>query len=284
MEKLLQVRSLSVRYRSAEAETHQAVAGISFDVAAGEVVGLMGESGCGKSTTALALLGLLDKRNCVLSGSVQFAGQHLLSASMDECSLQKIRGAHISLVSQEPGIALSPVLRVGDQIAEVLRAHRDWSAKRCRAEAKQWLGHVGLIPTNRFYSAFAHQLSGGQLQRVVLAQALACRPELVIADEPTASLDARNQAEFLALLRDLKAELGISVLLISHAPEIQATLADRILVMHAGRLVEEGTFGDLYRNASHPYTQALLRRVPQAGVATDDIRQGEAAATELLAR
>jgi ABC-type glutathione transport system ATPase component len=284
MEKLLQVRSLSVRYRSGEAEPHQAVAGISFEVAAGEVVGLMGESGCGKSTTALALLRLLDQRNCVVSGSVQFRGRELLSASMDERSLQKIRGAHISLVSQEPGIALSPVLRVGDQIAEVLRAHKDMSSKQCRAEAKQWLGRVGLVPTNRFYSAFAHQLSGGQLQRVVLAQALACQPELVIADEPTASLDARNQAEFLAVLRDLKSQLGISVLLISHAPEIQAALADRILVMHAGRLVEEGTFGDLYRNASHPHTQALLRRSPQTGVTTDHTRQGKSASQELLAR
>ena len=284
MEKLLQVRSLSVRFRSADAETDQAVAGISFDIAAGQVVGLMGESGCGKSTTSLALLGLLDQRICVVSGSVQFRGQELLSSSMDEGTLQKIRGAHISLVSQEPGIALSPVLRVGDQIAEVLRAHRNWSTKQCRAEAKQWLARVGLVPTHRFYSAFAHQLSGGQLQRVVLAQALACQPELVIADEPTASLDARNQAEFLALLRDLKAQLGISVLLISHAPEIQAALADRILVMHAGHLVEEGTFGELYRNAAHPHTQALLRRTPPARVASDDIRQSETAAQELLAR
>jgi peptide/nickel transport system ATP-binding protein len=283
MEKLLQVRSLSVRYRSAERETRQAVAGISFDIAAAEVVGLMGESGCGKSTIALALLGLLDQRIGVVSGSVQFRGQELLSASMDERWLQRIRGAHISLVSQEPGIALSPVLRVGDQIAEVLRAHENWSAKHCRAEAKEWLARVGLVPTKRFYSAFAHQLSGGQLQRVVLAQALACQPELVIADEPTASLDARNQAEFLALLRDLKAQLGISVLLISHAPEIQASLADRILVMHAGRLVEEGTFGELYRNASHAHTQALLRRTSPAGVTADDMGQNESAAQELLA-
>ncbi len=280
MEKLLQVRNLSVRYRPGEAETHEAVAEISFDITPGEVVGLMGESGCGKSTTALALLGLLDKKNCAVNGSVQFRGQELLS--MDERSLEKIRGADISLISQEPGIALSPVLRVGDQIAEVLRAHRNWSAKQCRAEAESWLARVGLAPTNRFYSAFAHQLSGGQLQRVVLAQALVCQPELVIADEPTASLDARHQAQFLALLRTLKAQLGISVLLISHSPEIQAALADRILMINAGRIVEQGSFGELYRDASHPYTQALLRRDSQAEKI--DARMRKAVTQELLVR
>jgi ABC-type glutathione transport system ATPase component len=280
MEELLQVRHLSVQYRPGEAEKHEAVAGISFNVAPGEVVGLMGESGCGKSTTALALLGLLDERNCAVSGSVKLRGQELLS--MDEHSLEKIRGAHISLVSQEPGIALSPVLCVGDQVAEVLRAHRNWSGKQYRPEAESWLARVGLAPTNRFYSAFAHQLSGGQLQRVVLAQALACQPELVIADEPTASLDARNQAEFLALLQNLKEQLGISVLLISHSPEIQVALADRVLVMNAGRIVEEGTFGDLYQNASHPYTQALLRRGSQADKI--DAHKNKTVAQELLVR
>jgi ABC-type glutathione transport system ATPase component len=263
MAKLLQVRNLSVRFRSDKAETPEAVAGVSFDIAPGEVVGLMGESGCGKSTTALALLGLLGEEDSVVGGSVRFRRQELLS--MDERSLEKIRGAQISLVSQEPGVALSPVLRVGDQIVEVLRAHEKCSRKQCRTESESWLARVGLVPTNRFYSAFAHQLSGGQLQRVVLAQALACGPELIIADEPTAALDAVNQAEFLALLRNLKMELGISVLLISHAPEIQAALADRVLVMNAGRIVDQGSFGDLYRNPSHPCTRALLRPSPQPG-------------------
>lgn len=280
MEKLLQVRDLSVRYRPNEANVHDAVAGISFDVAPGEVVGIMGESGCGKSTTALALVRLLDERNCAVGGSVQFRGQELLS--MDERSLQRIRGARISLVSQDPGTALSPVLRVGEQIAEVLRAHRNWTGKQRRAEAESSLAGVGLVPTTRFYSAFPHQLSGGQLQRAVLAQALACQPELVIADEPTASLDARNQAEFLVLLRSLKAQLGISVLLISHSPEIQALLADRVLVMNAGRIVEEGSFGDLYRSASHPYTQALLRRGLQAD--KNDTPHTKAVAQEAIAR
>ena len=231
--------------------------GVSFNIAAGEVVGLMGESGSGKTTVALALLRLLPQEGVEICGSAAFCGQELLTS--DERSLQKIRGAKISLVSQEPGIALSPVLRVGDQITEVLHAHRDWSLKRCRAVAESWLARVGLAPTKRFFSAYPHQLSGGELQRVVLAQALACEPTLLIADEPTASLDARNQAGFLALLRNLKEQVGISIFLISHTPEIQANLADRLVLIKEGRVVEQGSFAQLYRNPSCSYTRAMLR-------------------------
>ncbi len=263
MKSLLQVRDLTVRYRPAHSNEHQAISGVSFDIGRGEVLGVMGESGCGKTSVALALLGLLPKQT-VVSGHVDFMGQDVLA--MEERRFSKIRGAQISLVSQEPGIALSPVLRVGDQIAEVVRAHRGWRWNRCRAEAESMLAHVGLGGRNRIYSAYPNQLSGGQCQRIVLAQALVCRPALVIADEPTASLDARSQSEFLSLLRQMKDELHVSLLLISHNPETQASLADRLMVMANGRVVEEGRFAELYKHPSHSCTRSMLSRNPGAQV------------------
>lgn len=263
MNTTLQVRNLHVRHRAEDAPPFQAVAGVSFDIAAGETVGLMGESGSGKSTIALSLLGLLPPQTAEISGSILFQGWDL--TWMPELEFQKIRGASISLVSQEPEIALSPVMRVGEQVAEVFRAHFDWPAKKYRAEAEAILDRVGLTETNRIFAAYPHQLSGGQRQRVVLAQALACGPALVIADEPTASLDAVSQSEFIELLRDLKREMQLSLLLISHTPEIQASLADRVLAMKAGRIVEEGSFAQLYRKPSHPYTRSLLRAAGHDG-------------------
>jgi peptide/nickel transport system ATP-binding protein len=263
MNTTLQVRNLNVRYRPDDAPPFQAVAGVSFDIAAGETVGLMGESGSGKSTIALSLLGLLPPQTTEVSGSILFQGWDL--TWMPELEFQKIRGASISLVSQEPEIALSPVMRVGEQVAEVFRAHHYWPAKKYRIEAEAILDRVGLTETNRIFAAYPHQLSGGQRQRVVLAQALACGPALVIADEPTASLDAVSQSEFIELLRDLKREMQLSLLLISHTPEIQASLADRVLVMKAGRIVEEGSFAQLYRKPSHPYTRSLLRAAGHDG-------------------
>ena len=243
MSALFQVRNLSVKFPAGRAAAHTAVDNVSFDVDAAEIVGLMGESGCGKTTLSLAMLGLLAKEQAAVSGSVMFRGRELLG--LDERSLAKVRGAKISLVSQEPGIALSPVMRAGDQIAEVLHAHKKWDWAQCRVEARSWLARVGLLPIDRIYASYPHQLSGGQLQRVVLAQALACEPEIVIADEPTASLDALTQSSFLALLRELKSQLGISVLLISHSGQVQASLADRVLVMKEGRIVEEGRFSGI---------------------------------------
>jgi ABC-type glutathione transport system ATPase component len=258
MENLLQVRDLTVRYHPARGHELPAVAGVNFDIAPGEVVGLMGESGCGKTSIAMALLGLLPPDRAAVSGSVRLHGQELLA--MKEDGLEKIRGAGISMVHQEPAIALNPVMPVGDQIAEVIHAHRNWSWKCCRAEAGLLIAQAGLPHTDRIYSSYPHQLSGGQRQRVLLAQALACKPQLVIADEPTAALDACNQAGFLALLRQLKQQQQISFLLISHTAEIQASLADRLLVMSEGRIVEQGRFKQLYASPSHPCTKAMLRR------------------------
>ncbi len=256
MEKLLQVRDLTIDYCSAELRTHRAVAGASFDIAPGEVVGLMGESGCGKTSIALALLNVLPKDRTRVTGSILFRGQELLT--MRETPLRKIRGAALSIIFQEPEAALSPVMRVGNQIAEVIHAHRGWSWKRCRDEAASAIAAVGLPATERIYLAYPHQLSGGQRQRIVLAQALACEPALVIADEPTASLDAQSQADFLDLLRNLKSESNVSVLLISHSPEVQASLADRLLVMQSGKIAEDTAFANLNRHPSHAGTRTVL--------------------------
>jgi len=263
----LQIKDLSIRYRSAESTERQAVDAVSFNIAPGEVLGVMGESGCGKTSIALAMLGLLSKDRTHISGSIVFRGQNLVA--MEERSLQRIRGAEISMVYQEPGIALSPFMPVGRQIAEVVHAHRDWGWKQCRSEARSMLTRVGLPSTDRIVSAYPHQLSGGQLQRVVLAQALVCRPAVLIADEPTAALDARSQADFVALLRELNQQLNVSILLISHTPEIQASLADRVLVMKDGQIIEQGRFEDLYWKSSHPYTSTLLRRNSAAGTGAE---------------
>jgi ABC-type glutathione transport system ATPase component len=263
MEALLRVDNLSVSYRARDGRETTAVRGVGFQVAPGETVGLMGESGCGKSSVARAIVGLLEKDRATISGSASYRGENLMG--MAERTLEKLRGAAIALIDQEPGISLCPVMRVGAQIAEVVHAHKKWSWEKCREEAHSILARVGLEPTHRIFAAYPHQLSGGQLQRVVLAQALVCGPALVIADEPTASLDAQSQADFIALLGDLKQRLRMSLLLISHTPEIQASLADRLIMMRDGSVVEDGRFERLYGNPVDPYTAAMLRRRPAIG-------------------
>ncbi len=271
---LLQVRGLTVRYRT-KSEPVAAVRDISFHIAPGETLGLMGESGCGKSSIALALMGLLPAGSQV-SGSVLFRGVELLELGARE--LREIRGAAVSIVYQEPEIALSPVMRVGDQIAEVIRAHRPESWKRCRSDARAVLDRVGLAQVERIYNAYPHQLSGGQRQRIVIAQALACSPALLIADEPTAHLDVHSQSELLGLLEALKRESGISMLLISHTPEVQARMADRLLIMQAGRIVDQCPAGEISSYSGHAYTRAML------GVAQPDQDDPERVPEELAAR
>jgi ABC-type glutathione transport system ATPase component len=267
MQVLLRVQDLNIAYRGARLSRHHAVQNVNFEIAEGEVLGLMGESGCGKTSIALASLGLLAEEQADVWGSIQFRGEELLTK--DRRALRAIRGAGISLGFQEPELALSPLMNVRDQVAEVIHAHNDGKWKRCRAEAEMALQLVGLADSQRIFSAYPHQLSGGQRQRVVLAQALACKPALLIADEPAASLDARSQGEILALLRKLQRELRISILLISHAPEVQATLADRLMVMANGRIVEQGTFEQLYLNPAHDCTRAMLRSPGPASVAQE---------------
>ncbi len=250
---LFQVRDLVVQYKAGETP---AVDGVSFEIAPGEAVGLLGESGCGKTTTALALIRMLPPAARLVRGSIQFRGRELLA--LQEPELEKIRGAEISVIFQEPATALNPVMRVGDQVAEVVRAHRPWSRRVCRAEAESLLAEVCLGDVSRIYAAYPHQLSGGQRQRIAIAQAVACKPPLLIADEPTAALDAKVQAEILDLLKDLQQRRNMALLLISHNPGVLARMADRLLVMQAGKIVEQGPVSEVCRNPQHPYTQALL--------------------------
>jgi len=232
------------------------VSGVSFEIALGEVLGVLGESGCGKTTTALAILAILPKTACVAGGSIRFRGRDLFSLS--ERELQKVRGSEISMIFQEPAMMLSPVKRAGDQVAEVIRAHSTKTWHECRTEALSRLTEVGFESAARVYASYSHQLSGGERQRVVIAQALACRPALVIADEPTASLDLTTQTEILDLLKDLKKRLGIALLVISHDSGVLAKLATRVMVMRRGEIVEEGALEQVFRLPRNAYTYSLL--------------------------
>ena len=252
---MLHCQRLTVNYASV---TKPALCEIDFEIAPGEVVGILGESGCGKSTLALSVLGLLPA-NARVEGSILFHEQNLLQLS--ESRLTTIRGAQISLIHQEPGLSFSPVMRVGEQIAEVLRAHRSMKRTVREQECKAMLPGVQLGDVDRIYDAYPHQLSGGELHRVAIAQALICRPELVICDEPTSSLDVTIQAEILSLLRELKRKLGMAMIFITHNPALLAGFADRVLVMYDGRIVEQGRVAQVFRRPLHAYTNELLQLV-----------------------
>ena len=257
---LLRCQRLTVNYASA---TKPALCEIDFEMGPGEVVGILGESGCGKSTLALSILGLLPATARV-EGSIRFHDQDLVCLS--ESRLQTIRGAQISLIHQEPGLSLSPVIRVGEQISEVLRAHRAVKRTLREQECKSMLCEVQLGDIDRIYNAYPHQLSGGELHRVAIAQSLICRPELVICDEPTSSLDVTIQAEILNLLRELKRKFGMAMIFITHNPALLAGFADRVLVIYEGRIVEEGRVSQVFRRPLHSYTNELLRLVtPEEG-------------------
>ncbi len=260
MRAMLQVQDLTVTYRTSAGTQIQAVAGVTFTIKPGEALGVLGESGCGKTSVALSLIRLIPASSGSVRGRILFKGMEL--QDLCERDLGKVRGAEISLIFQEPSIALNPVMRVGEQIVEVLRAHRRWGRRRCREEAESMLEQVRLPVSSGLFDAYPHELSGGQRQRVLIAQALVCHPSLVIADEPTTGLDTQTQAEILALLRDLKERSQTSFLFISHHPGVLAGLADRLLVMYAGKIVEEGTLQETYATPLHPYTQGLLRSLP----------------------
>jgi peptide/nickel transport system ATP-binding protein len=239
----------------------KAVDGVSFTLATGETVALVGESGCGKSVTALSLMRLVAPPGAIVGGSVRFADQELLTLPLAE--MRALRGNRISMIFQEPMTSLNPVLQAGFQIAEGLRLHRGMTKTDARDEAVRLLTQVGIPAGAERYHAYPHQLSGGMKQRVMIAMALACQPQLLIADEPTTALDVTIQAQILELIDRLKEETGMSLLLITHDLGIVAERAARTVIMYAGRVIEYAPTPLLFGDPRHPYTQGLLSSLPQ---------------------
>ncbi|MGB0050416.1 MAG: ABC transporter ATP-binding protein [Terriglobales bacterium] len=269
-EHFAQVRDLAIAYSSENGDSVRALDGINIDIRTGEVVGILGESGCGKSTLASALLRLLAPNATCASGTILIGGRDLMG--LPEKELRSIRGRLISLIPQDPALALNPVMAAGSQIGEVLRAHLPLNARQRRTQVMELLREVGFDSPDEIYSAYPHQLSGGQRQRIAIAQAVACGPALLIADEPTSKLDATLQSEIIALLLKIRRQHGTAILAISHDPASFAGFADRIAVMYAGRFVEVGSSAQIFGRPLHPYTQALIRIAMHCVIAAANAR------------
>ena len=257
---LLSVSNLTTAFATSQGEI-SAVEDVSFSLDEGEILGIVGESGSGKSVTALTIMGLLPQPPArVAAGEVRFAGEVLTKLS--DSRMQRIRGPGIAMVFQEPMTSLNPVFTIGDQVMETIRAHERLSQRALYARALEMLEKVGIPSAARRMADYPHQLSGGQRQRVMLAIALACRPRLLIADEPTTALDVTIQAQILDLMMDLRDEFGMAIIIITHNMGVVAETADRVLVMYAGRIVEEAPVARLFDRPLHPYTRGLLECVP----------------------
>jgi peptide/nickel transport system ATP-binding protein len=259
---LLEVENLQTHFRTPDG-VNRAVDGVSFRMEEGETLALVGESGCGKSVTANSILRLIPEPPGKIAGSIRFNGVELLALS--DRAMRDIRGNDISMIFQEPMTSLNPVLTVGRQLGETLRLHQGLDKPAAEARAIEMLHLVGIPEARRRVREYPHQLSGGMRQRVMIAMALACNPKLLIADEPTTALDVTIQAQILDLMRDLKARVAAAILLITHDLGVVAEVAERVMVMYAGRKVEEAPVRQLFRTPRHPYTQGLLGAVPKLG-------------------
>ena len=259
---LLEIENLQTHFRTPDG-VNRAVDGVSFTVEAGETVAIVGESGCGKSVTASSILRLIPEPPGKIKGSIRFEGVDLLK--LDERAMRDIRGNQISMVFQEPMTSLNPVLTVGRQIGETLRLHQGLGRDAAERRAVEMLRLVGIAEPERRAREYPHQLSGGMRQRVMIAIALACNPKLLIADEPTTALDVTIQAQILDLMSELKQRVGAAIILITHDLGVVAEIAERVLVMYAGRKVEEAPVGELFHSPRHPYTQGLLGALPKLG-------------------
>jgi oligopeptide/dipeptide ABC transporter ATP-binding protein len=257
---LLAVDDLRVHFWTGGGTVH-AVNGISFDIGPGETLGIVGESGCGKSVTALALLGLLPRAGRVRSGSAHFDGRDLLQ--LKQRALRRVRGRQIAMIFQDPMTSLNPVLTIGRQLREPLETHFGMNRKAATARAAELLDRVGIPSPDARISDYPHQFSGGMRQRAMIAMALACRPKLMIADEPTTALDVTIQAQILALLRELVAEERTALILITHDLGVVAGMCERVNVMYAGMFMETGSADQLFSSPRHPYTLGLLQSVPR---------------------
>ena len=261
-EKILEVRQLATSFHT-ERGWQQAIDGVSFDVYQGEILGIVGESGCGKSVTSQSIMRLYDERRLVrYSGTVKLEGQSLLDIPFHK--MQDIRGSRVSMIFQDALSSLNPVLTICDQISEPLRIHQHLSKKAAREKALEMLRLVGIPAPEKRLDQYPHELSGGMRQRVMIAIALACRPHLLIADEPTTALDVTIQAQIMDLLVELKDKINTAIILITHDLGVVAGIADRVAVMYAGKVVETGTTAQIFYEHKHPYTEALLRSLPSA--------------------
>jgi ABC-type dipeptide/oligopeptide/nickel transport system ATPase component len=261
---LLRVRDLSVTFRSGGVES-TASTGVSFDLAEGEILAVVGESGSGKSVSSLALTRLLPPEPaCRVAGSAVLEGKELVG--LPEAELTKVRGGKIAYIFQEPGTSMNPVYTVGFQIAEAIRTHRPGLAREgVRAEVESALDAVGIREPARVADSYPHELSGGMLQRAMIAMALACQPRLLVADEPTTALDVTIQKQIMELLARIRRERGMSILLITHNFGIVANMADNVLVMHRGKVVEQGPVAQVMARPEHPYTRGLISCIPRLG-------------------
>jgi len=258
---ILEIRNLTVVYPSG-ASPQIALDGVSLTVAEGETVGIAGESGAGKTTLALAVLNLLRFYGATVRGQVLFRGTDL--SALPERKLRSLRGNRIAMVFQNAIGSLDPLCRIGDQISEVIQAHQNWDRARVKARVAEVLSDVCLPATESFLRSYPHQLSGGMAQRVLIAMALANNPDLLIADEPTSSLDVTTQAELLDLLRQLRRQYGMAILFISHDLHVLSTVADRLVIMKEGRILETGPTLELLTSPAHPYTRRLISALPRA--------------------
>ena len=267
-ETLLEIRGLKTHFDTREGVV-KAVDGVDIHVDRGEVLGVVGESGCGKSVMSFSIMDLVPKPGKVVAGTITFDGRNL--ADMSPKEVRALRGEHMSMIFQQPGSALNPVQRSGVQIREVFKLHRDWSKNVEQEKAIESLASVGIPDPESRAKAYPHELSGGMAQRVMIAMALSCEPELLIADEPTTALDVTIQAQILDLIRDLQENSNTAVLLITHDLGVIAEMADRVAVMYAGQIVEETDVSTLFKDPLHPYSQGLLASIPVLGAPTDTL-------------
>jgi len=262
MAPVLEVQDLSVSYRRAGDIPQPALAGVSFELMQGEILGVLGESGSGKSTLAMTLLRLLAPNANVTKGAVLFEGKDLLQSNSEE--LRKVRGRRIALIFQEPVLALHPTMRAGEQVRQLLLAHNSVPQLSLNEEVRQIFDKIFLQDAERILRSYPHQLSGGQRQRVLIAQAIACNPSVIIADESTASLDPTITMEILGLFQRLKTQLNLAMIFITHNPALLAGFADRVMILYGGRVAELGPADAVLASPRHPYTQALFQAVPQS--------------------
>ncbi|HEY8290126.1 MAG TPA: ABC transporter ATP-binding protein [Acetobacteraceae bacterium] len=271
---LLEVDLLQTHFATPDGVV-RAVEGLSFHIDAGETVAIVGESGCGKSVTSMSILRLIAEPPGKIVGRIRFMGRDLLE--LTEAEMRTIRGNSISMIFQEPMTSLNPVLTVGRQIGETLQLHQGLNGRDAEKKAIDMLTLVGIPAPARRVREYPHQLSGGMRQRVMIAMALACNPKLLIADEPTTALDVTIQAQILDLMRDLKTRMGSAIMLITHDLGVVAEMAERVVVMYAGRKVEEASVGDIFAHPLHPYTQGLLGAVPKLGSSLAESGRGKLA-------